>query len=65
MRDPQTIAAELTALHQRAALAFVPLNVREALQLNVEFAQSVAATLAAAGLLVVPEAPADQPGAAG
>lgn len=67
MRDPATIADDLTALHQTAALAFVPINVKQALTLSVEFAQSVAQTLRDAGLI---EQPADaapdstEPGAA-
>jgi hypothetical protein len=61
-RHPSLIAAELSALHQAATLAFVPANVRDALALCVEFCASVAAHLDAAGAIAArPVEPAPAP----
>jgi hypothetical protein len=51
MRTPQAIAADLKALHEKAEAAFVPPDLKRAAALGAEFAESVCATLDAAGIL--------------
>jgi len=60
MRNPKDIAADLKAQRDKASTAFVPLNVVQAMDTMVEFAESVSATLDAAGLI-----PADKPAEGG
>lgn len=63
MRNPKTIAADLRAQAESAQRAFVPQDLRQAIATLSEFADSVAATLDAAGLIDDEEAAA--PGAGG
>jgi hypothetical protein len=44
LRHPKEIAADLATLHSQANLSFVPMNIKDALELLVEFTTSVAAT---------------------
>ena len=43
LRHPKEIAADIVKLHGEANLKFVPMNVKDALELMVEFAEAVAA----------------------
>lgn len=62
MRTPRTIAADLAALHEKAAGAFVPPDIKRAAELGAEFATSTCAVLEAAGLM--PDEPAPEDGQA-
>lgn len=59
---PQALAAAIAELHEKANTAFVPVNVKNALELQVKFNSAVVETLGVAGLL--PEdKPAEAPAA--
>lgn len=50
MRTPQTIATEAREMLDESSTKFVPANLVRAMELNVEFMESVAYQLDAAGI---------------
>lgn len=64
MRNPKEIAQEAREHLDNANKAFVPANLVKLADLNVEFMESVASTLDAAGLIPAEQVPApEQPSA--
>lgn len=56
MRTPVEVATEARARLDQANTAFAPANLVKLAELSVEFMESTAATLAAAGLIIPAEA---------